>query len=130
MIYGPINRHKSKLNVAKPSFTHPHDMIFTDYDGKFFTFQPGTHFYDKVKIQHFNDEEGDPSKKYGEILQLGFAGMRLAEIEKEFGPMNHIEDYEEVVKRRFPSGEIPNVFDQEYKYRKAAPEIKGLIGKL
>jgi hypothetical protein len=79
-------------------------MVFTDFDGNLFTPLPGSKFYEKIVIQHFNDEEGESAQKYGEIMQLAFVGMKIGEIEKEYGPMNRIAQYDDVIKERYPGG--------------------------
>jgi hypothetical protein len=85
--------------------------VFTDFNGKFFTLTPGCRLYERFKLIHFNDEEGEQSAKLAEVTQLAFASMTLEKIEKEYGPMNRVQDYEKVVESRYEGGKVPNVFD-------------------
>lgn len=114
--YGTLSRQRSKEGVSKPAYLKAEDMVYTDCDGVLFTLIPGTYIFEQAELQYFNDEEWDLSRKYGEILQLSFAGLPIAHIEKEYGPMNRLQKFDDVIAKNYSSG-IPNVFDGEYKYR-------------
>ena len=67
-----------------PPFTRPHDLIFQDRDQTQFVLTPGNKLHDQTFFQYYNDEEADEAKSLGEIMQLAFNGMTVADIEKEY----------------------------------------------
>ena len=96
--YGLINRNKSKVGVAAGAFLRPHEMVFRDKDGIEFVLKEGTRLFERTHAQHFNDEESDEAKVLGDLMQIAFSAMTVAEIEKEYeGPVERLRKLEDVV---------------------------------
>ncbi len=61
----------------KTPYTRPHDLVFQDSSQTQFVLTPGNKLHDQTYLQHFNDEESDEAKNFGEIMQLAFNGMTV-----------------------------------------------------
>jgi hypothetical protein len=69
---------------VKTPYTRPHDLVFQDSTQTHFVLTPGNKLHDQTYQQHFNDEESDEAKSFGEIMQLAFNGMTVSDIEREY----------------------------------------------
>ena len=82
--FGSINRNRSKKDVAITPFTRPHDLVFQDSTQTQFVLTPDTKIHSEIQLQHYNDEEAEDAQILGEIMQLAFNGMTIAQIEQEY----------------------------------------------
>jgi hypothetical protein len=95
-----------------PVFTQPHLLTFTDKNGTPFVLKPGSKILDEISQLHFNHEENDEARIIGDIIQMSFRDMSIEDIEKEYGQVERIVNYEEAIKREGKDHKIPqNVFD-------------------
>jgi hypothetical protein len=117
--YGSLNRNRSKEGVAVTPFTRPHELVFQDKDGVRFVLKAGTHIYEEIKLQWFNDEESEEARVLGETMQLAFNGMTIGEIEKEYGQVERIKEYRQMDRSSIPE----NVFDLSGKNKSHEPQI-------